>query len=258
VGASGEDIGSDKASASYWPVAATEVIYGAATDVWGATLTPAVINSSNFGVRLSVFSNSLLTQAYVYWITVEVFYDVETSYKPPGTAANVDRDGKTVWSNPDYAKVDDANYAANEILKIDYSDWLRLTNFGFDGANGVPAGATIDGIEVQVRRAANGASVIFDSAVYLRKTAGQVGDNKTSGTFWATSKETVTYGGPTDTWNSGLTASDIRDSGFGIDLSAFNGDGSVAYDALIYFCQIRVYYTVVPKTMTKTMGYIIG
>ena len=166
----------------------------------------------------------------------------ETAWKAPQTAATVDRDGKVIWQNPDLAKSGDFDYSHCAVAKADYSDWLRLTNFGFTTSD-IPSGSTIDGIKVQYRKEAGWADVISDSAIYLRKTSGQVGDNKASATKWATSKETITHGGSTDTWNSGLTDSDIRDSGFGIDLSAANSAGDSSYAARIYWCQIKIYYT---------------
>lgn len=171
-----------------------------------------------------------------------------TNWKAPQTAVNVDRDGKADWGDVNNAKDDDEDFATVLVGKPDYADWLRLTNFGFDAAepNGIPAGATINGIEVQYKRRGSYANAINDSVVKLRKASDQVGDNKASATYWATTKETVTYpatGGSTDTWNSGLTASDIRDSGFGIDLSPYNNYYDVYRNADIYYCQIRVYYT---------------
>lgn len=168
-----------------------------------------------------------------------------TDWKAAGTTANVDRDSKEAWDNTDNVKTDDADFSIVIISKGPlYSDWLRLTNFF--AAGDIPSGATINGIEVQYKRLASFAYWITDSVVKLRKTSGQVGDNKASGFGWATSKETVTYptsGGETDTWNSSLTRDDLVDSGFGVDLSALNNDVDSIRSAEIFFCQIRVYYT---------------
>jgi len=165
-----------------------------------------------------------------------------TDWKPAGTTANVDRDGKPAWGTTDNVRTDDDDFS---IVVLDkgptYSDWLRLTNF-FTTSD-IPAGATINGIEVQYKRLASAADWVNDSMLKLRKTSDRVGDNKASATKWAIAKETVTYGGSTDTWNSGLTAADLVDSGFGIDLSALNNDVDNIRSAAIYFCQIRVYYT---------------
>jgi len=182
-----------------------------------------------------------------------------TDWKAPSVAASVDRGGNPEWLSPDNAKTDDNNYANSSVGKGGVSDWLRLTSFGFDGGGGLPEGATVEGIEVQYKRAANAADVITDSVIYLRDSSGQVGDNKASATKWATSKETKTYptsGGESDTWNAGLEASDIRASTFGIDLSADNTDEDNIRAAQIYFCQIRIYYTA--PAAGRSFGTIMG
>jgi len=163
-----------------------------------------------------------------------------TGWKAPGTAANVDRDSEAAWNNPNSAKADDANYADVDIDKADYSDWLRLTNFGFDTGD-IPNGSTIDGIELEHKRESATENDIKDSVAKLRKTSGQVGDNKASAIYWTT-KESRLYGGAIDTWNAGLIDSDIRSSDFGVDWSALS-DNINLREGRVYFCQIRIYYT---------------
>jgi len=169
-----------------------------------------------------------------------------TDYKTPGTAASVDRDGKVEWTDVDYAKASDDDRATCQVGKEDYGDWLRLTNFGFS-TDDIPDGATIDGIEVKIEHKADDEAdpeTTWDSALYLRKTASQAGDNKASATPWSTEDEEVTYGASDDDWNSGLADSDIRDSGFGIDLSSYNNSTVGEWLASIDCVWIRVYYTV--------------
>lgn len=178
-----------------------------------------------------------------------------TAYKSPGTAASVDRDGNAAWSNPDNAKTDNAAYASSDIWQSSYSDWLRLTNYGFTSAD-IPVGATIDGIEVSVQRKGEAADKIKDSAFYLRKTSGQTGNNKASATYWATTEETAVYGGASDMWGTALTQADIVSSDFGIDLSAANS-GLALREAYIDVIQIRIYYTAgtaYEKTLTDSVS----
>ena len=80
-----------------------------------------------------------------------------------------------------------------------------------------------------------------DSALYLRKTSGQVGANKASGTDWSTTDATRTYGGAADTWSAGLVQSDIVSTDFGMDLSA-NGTG-IPTTASVDNVRIRINYT---------------
>ncbi len=169
-----------------------------------------------------------------------------TSYKFPGTAENADRNGKAAWIIPDNAKTDNNVGAQLATSKNQYSDWLRLTNFGFTSAD-IPSGATITGIEVAIKRYASSANQIGDSALYLRnETAQQEGNNKASAAKYPIAWETVYYGADGDMWGTGLTQPDILDSDFGIDLSCVQG--SPGANALVDYIKIRVYYTEAPST----------
>lgn len=163
----------------------------------------------------------------------------DTGWKSPGTAANVDRDGQTAWADVDNIKDSDDNYASQMVLKEEYTDWIRATNFDF--ASDIPAGATIDGIELQIEHKSEGAN-IKDSAIYLRKTAGQVGDNKSLVPSWPIADAYATYGGAADTWNAGLTDVDVRNLDFGVDISAYCWQIN-DYWGYVDHVQIRVYYT---------------
>jgi hypothetical protein len=46
-------VGTDHASTSYWSTSDTTGSYGSSSDLWGTTWTPAQINASTFGVRLT-------------------------------------------------------------------------------------------------------------------------------------------------------------------------------------------------------------
>ena len=54
-----------------WPNSEEIATYGGASNLWGATLTPADINNPNFGVALSVrngsSSQSTITQMLIIW-----------------------------------------------------------------------------------------------------------------------------------------------------------------------------------------------
>lgn len=167
-----------------------------------------------------------------------------TNWFTPGTQANVDRDGKEPWASTEKAATENDDGATNPTHKETYSDWLRLTNYGLDGGGGLPEGATVVGIEVKVRRKdAHMDTVHNESALYLRKTAGQVGDNKASATLWDTTWTDATHGDSTDTWNAGLADTDIRSADFGVDLSVYNTDASDIDRALVDVISIRIHYT---------------
>lgn len=71
-------IGDNKASASEWPTSPAVETYGGASDTWGATLNRNMINSSLFGVVLSVNATSApgTPEAQVDFIRMTVYYSV--------------------------------------------------------------------------------------------------------------------------------------------------------------------------------------
>ncbi len=186
-----------------------------------------------------------------------------TNYKTPGTCGG---GSGFPWFSPDNAKVSDNNYAYAMLLKTGVSDFLRATNFGFDAAapDGVPVGATINGIEVKIEHHGDG-TYIKDSTIILRKTSGQVGSNKASVVVWASGDEEITYpatGGATDKWGTTWTADEIRSNDFGVDLSALNTDAVYSQTAYANCISIRVYYTAggtvyTRSTVAKT-GTLLG
>jgi hypothetical protein len=176
-------------------------------------------------------------------VRVQPSWAAETGWKSPGTCVSVNRDfGDPSWSNPQFAQSSDDFRAISDVDPNGNSDWLQCTNFGFTTAD-IPSGALIDGIEVQIERQSENAD-IDDSAIYLRDNSGQTGDNKASFTNWGLTDSTATYGGASDDWNADLSDNDIRDTNFGIDISA-NSDNGFAYrEARVDHVQIKVYYTV--------------
>lgn len=56
-----------------------EVSYGGSSDLWGATLTPAIVNHSNFGAWMTIGASGA-SSARVYWYKITVYYII-----PPTT-----------------------------------------------------------------------------------------------------------------------------------------------------------------------------
>lgn len=85
--------GSNKAAVGSWPFTTgpdkyaiptsggVKQVYGANTDMWGTTWTPAQVNASNFGVKFvsNISSTRDTSAALVFPITVTVAYTVATS-----------------------------------------------------------------------------------------------------------------------------------------------------------------------------------
>ncbi|KKK73039.1 hypothetical protein LCGC14_2897860, partial [marine sediment metagenome] len=178
------------------------------------------------------YSGSVATDARIDHLQIKVYYT------EPATDAED-------WLNTNSATTqDDVDaYVSFTPSTDDTSDWLQLTNFGFS----IPAGATIEGIEIQIDKHATQSTSIKDGALYLRKTGGQVGDDKADTiNYWdiVIDSNYDSYGGSTDLWGTNWTVSDINSANFGIDLyTAYFG--SIATDSRIDHAQIVVYYTTV-------------
>ena len=172
-----------------------------------------------------------------------------TSYTLARTATTIDRDPDDAnrWTGYNDAKLRNANYAESLPDKETRSEWLRLTNFDFD----IPVGATIVGIEVQIKRYADVVTIIEDDAIYLRKTVGQVGNNYASATTWPTTVTIETYGGATILWGTTWNAADINSSDFGIDIANYNTASDDTTKTYVDYADIRIHYTTEAATGTN-------
>jgi hypothetical protein len=164
---------------------------------------------------------------------------LDTGWLTAGTAANVDLDDKTAWTNPDYAKTDDANNADLVLTSVTYGDYLKLTNFGAT----VPVGATITGIQVQIYHTRTYVD-IHDNIVKLVRDGTIEGTNKASPTQWvgSGSYEMFTYGNSTDLWGLTWTVAQANSANTGLVLSpkCTNTNGWAYVD----YMNIKFYYMV--------------
>ena len=59
-----------------WPVSAVgTVVYGGADDLWNTTLTPAIVNSNEFGIQFAATSNGNNGDSYVDFIRLQIYYN---------------------------------------------------------------------------------------------------------------------------------------------------------------------------------------
>lgn len=171
----------------------------------------------------------------------------------PGTRASIEL-GAVNWTNPDNAQTSNNLYATSTLEPGQFTDGLRCTNFGFT----IPAGATIDGIKVEVERkqVQNDASWnIVDFSVLIVKGGSTTGSDKSLGDVWVTSDAYKTFGGTTDKWGTTWTATDINASNFGVQLRA-GTDADFGFDtntASVDHVRITVYYTAA-ATSNMMMG----
>lgn len=165
----------------------------------------------------------------------------DTGLNLVGTGANIAGSGAD-WGTPSNITAEDSNSAGALIDKGGgLSDYLRGTNLGFS----LPTGATIDGVELQIRVSSGSTNTVYDEFVYLVENGSIISncDNKASGSYWTDTENTRIYGGSTDAWGCSLNPTIINSSTFGFQVMAtHNGIVTDKY-AYVYWAKLRVHYT---------------
>jgi hypothetical protein len=76
-------IGNNKSAGSSWTLTEQVATFGGPADLWGATLTPSLVSSSDFGVRIACqgiagdidgYGGGGIEEAYIDHVEVAVFY----------------------------------------------------------------------------------------------------------------------------------------------------------------------------------------
>jgi hypothetical protein len=155
---------------------------------------------------------------------------MDTGFKNPSTTGTPYND----LVNPTNAYVADGvyathNYATNNRLY----DYQTYKTFGFS----IPTGATIDGIEVQVK----GYCSLADNFARIELFGASGGTGNQLSQHLPSSNGIVTIGGATELWGLTWTLNDLTDAHFGVDLQGFVGN----HTDTIYIdnIQVKVYYT---------------
>jgi hypothetical protein len=175
----------------------------------------------------------------------------------PGTGADDSAVGAVAWSSPAGATADGGTSAFSFIDIGEDTHYLKVTNFGF----AVPAGATINGVAVEVERRVStpGAAAVRDSVLRLVKGGAVVGGNKAAATNWTNSFVVASYGSASDLWGTTLTGADVNASNFGVVLSAVNHVSSDdIYSAQVDFIRVTVYYTASSGAASATVMLMGG
>lgn len=119
-----------------------------------------------------------------------------------------------------------------------YSHWLRAERYGFS----IPAGSTITGIRVGIRRRANATNRVRDKDVLLKAGTIISPQNKATLQAYGTVAQTAIYGGPDDTWGRNWTPEQINADTFGIQFSATKYGSTLSAIAYVQAVDIEVFY----------------
>ncbi len=147
--------------------------------------------------------------------------------------------GDGSWSNTSNILSNDANYT-DAGYTGDLSDKLVLDQIGLTTTE-VPAGSTIDGIEIKITKYSSDDNVASEHYYQLTDAAGVPQGNAKSPTAPQYSWQSETLGGAADTWGATLTAAMMIDADFGVVVwSDHVGSWEKAYISLV---EINIHYT---------------
>lgn len=149
------------------------------------------------------------------------------------------------WTDPEGVTNPSGVFAETSASPSTNTDVLGARDYGFF----IPAGSTIDGIFVSARIEHEGMDVDYiDQIVRLTDRDGiPVGDNLAVGVSLNNVESVVTWGGPTEDWNAGLTWEDINSDGFGWT-GIFRNIGSSGGNIRVRGVAIKVYFTTPDRT----------
>lgn len=239
-----------------WPTTAADVSYGSSTDLWGETWTPADINDADFGVAFKVHNTGGVSSAtaYVQTVRITVYYTCANAERRFPTAA-VDGGGSYAWHNATNVYANDCIFATENSDSSDFvTNYLKATDFDFN----IPAGATINGIVVSIRKGYQGGYSV-DSEIKLIKADNSLGTTNKADVsthypyvFYQT---VISVGSATDLWDLVWTPADINSSNFGVAVRTRTVGGDYENPAVVYVdgISITVYWTPAPAFIPQIM-----
>ena len=154
-----------------------------------------------------------------------------TTYLPAGTGTDQMAGGANgIWGNPGNITKEDGLTASTSIftgfIGFNITHSLIATNFNFN----IPLGATINGIQVKVKKYQNNAvQNCLDSSVKLVIGGVISGTDHSNGIQWPTTLTNVIYGSNVDLWGLAITPAQVNAANFGVAIQASTTSRSTVY-----------------------------
>ena len=175
----------------------------------------------------------------------------DTGVKYPATVSTIQETGddndwvtpaEVISDNGVYGNITAATFDANDLSYL-----LKATN----PSMGVPTGATINGILVEIERHYANGTVADEDVCLTKDGSARIGDDKSTGAAFPASDAITSFGSAADLWGTTWTETEINASTFGVlykmKATAANADGFVD------FIRITVYYTVSAQTFYQSL-----
>ncbi len=185
-----------------WGSALADTVWGDVTNRWMAQLTAAEVNAPDFGIELG--ANTLASGTPGRPAVDEVRLSVAHSPTPQVTAPTAPSvatsfEPRQAWMNPGNAAMQDTSYATVTFMPGLTTQRLVVSGFNF----GLPAGAFVSGVQVQVRKSVSVMNSIRDEVAQLRLGPVTSLSRTDPNAFWFLAFNVETYGSPSERW--GLT-----------------------------------------------------
>ncbi len=183
----------------------------------------------------------------------QIFGNIVYGPNNPTTVNNVDdpTPNTPAWANLNNVLTPDNTYADANLIGGQNSDFLQVTNFGFN----IPNSATINGIKVEIERKLQGCD-IGDNEVMLIKNGVKQGNNKKIAGSWSTTESSWPYGGSLqDLWGLTWNPTDINANNFGVSLQVKSdlSCGSTSSTGRVDNIRVTVDYTSNPPTPPSSL-----
>ncbi|MEN9562603.1 MAG: hypothetical protein RIR73_847, partial [Chloroflexota bacterium] len=199
-----------------------------------------------------IFSAILIVITVLGAIPVTPAYAATSGPNLPDVGSNVNGPGTVNWTNPGNV-ISDNNVYATVAVNNSTSEYLQATDFDF----AIPAGATINGIQVTIGRfgTTGMGQDIQDNVVQLIKGGTLVGNNLgATTTDWPNGEAAANYGAANNLWGTTWTPAEINALDFGVALAV---DSTNNRTASVDYIQVTVTYSLNATTVgvaTATAG----
>lgn len=182
---------------------------------------------------------------------------MDTGDVASGIQENNDFWGAVPWQNPENIAGLEGIYTVIELGQSELSHNLIARGFNFS----IPAGATIDGIEVKWRRKEDTGNVVSQTPLLWMNgsawpsTLGTGPNDYPGGGMplsWTGSPDEEVFGSPTDLWGANLSPAIVNSPNFGVALRCGEASSMVGAGGSVDFVTMRVYYTEGEESGSRT------
>jgi hypothetical protein len=180
----------------------------------------------------------------------------------PATFTSDPSAGTVAWASPTRALTSNDNYTVASVAATESTQRLRGVGADFSG---IPAGATIVGVEVLVEATADtSGGGVFEFAEVSLVVAGSVAGANRGGAVMEDGGDSDTeyvFGGTSDLWGLSLTVAQVQAADFGCVVRVAETGGEIEAAAVsVDHVQIRVHYAtpVWASRMSTAIGIGIG